>query len=85
MNIPLNDDEARVWLGFIDITLKSRGIEALDAAFTFKMKIVQAQKAEQDEKLNLPARNGADGIVPDIAQRSVDFPRSVPPTSVVSG
>lgn len=47
MNIELNPDEAKVFMAFIDITLKVKGSEALDSAALFKLKIL---KAEQEEK-----------------------------------
>lgn len=54
MKIELTQDEVRVFLGFIDTTLKAKGIEALDAAWTFKYKIQQAAQQEQNEKILSP-------------------------------
>jgi len=50
MTIQITHDEGRIWLGFIDTTLKARGIEALDAAWAFKCKIQQAAQKEADEQ-----------------------------------
>lgn len=50
MEMNLTPDEARVFLGFIDATLKAKGIEALDAAAAFKAKIQKAAQEEQNEK-----------------------------------
>lgn len=50
MNVSFTPDQARVFMGFIDTTLKAKGIEALDAAWLFKSKIQESVKKEQDEQ-----------------------------------
>jgi hypothetical protein len=50
LKIILTTDEARVFLAFIDIALRAKGSEALDAAALFKLKILQAEEAENREK-----------------------------------
>lgn len=50
MTIELTADQARVFMGFIDATLKVKGLEALDAAALFKLKIMQAEQEEKNEK-----------------------------------
>lgn len=63
MKIDLTPDQARVFLGYIDTTLKARGIEALDSAWLFKSKIEQAAREEQNEQkispFNPPAASDA--------------------------
>lgn len=54
MNVSFTPDQARVFMGFIDTTLKAKGIEALDAAWLFKSKIQEAAQAEQNEKALTP-------------------------------
>lgn len=51
MKIELTPDESRVLMSFIDITLKVKGTEALDAAALFKLKILQAEQEEKNEKI----------------------------------
>lgn len=50
MKIELTPDEARVLMGFIDTTLRAKGVEALDAAALFKLKLLKAEQEENDAK-----------------------------------
>lgn len=50
MKIEITPDEARVFIGFIDATLKSKGYEALKAAARFNALLEQAALEEQNEK-----------------------------------
>lgn len=49
MLLPLNNEEAQVLLNFVDIALKSIGLQGAQAALLFQQKIQMAQKAEADE------------------------------------
>lgn len=50
MKISLTTDEAKVFMAFVDIALRAKGSEALDAAALFKLKILQAEQDEKNEK-----------------------------------
>lgn len=50
MKIEFSQEEAKVFMAFIDIALRAKGGEALDAAALFKLKILKADQEEKNEK-----------------------------------